>query len=176
MISRYSGAINLLYAERTFEFRHLDGILGFSCSVLPQRLNSVTSLHLDGAFYERKRTNWQYGLQCVSDHHKKRFKVSDSHLTQGNGTWEATCQVLAGMQGLKRLHIEITGMSFLSLYYRQNCSVQEERIFGPLRGIIQCETFVVEVHWNETESFEKEKAPFRLNRTFEEHRARCKAC
>ena len=97
---RYSDTIDRIYTHRTFDFRHLEGILEFSSSILPQRLNAITSLRLDG-FSKKKSLDWNSGLQYVSNYHRKHIKVTDTDPDYGSGAWEATCQVLAGMKGFK---------------------------------------------------------------------------
>ena len=107
-----------------------------------------------------------HGLHCVSDYHQKRFSVTDTDLTSGGGAWEATCQVLARMNGLKRPRLDIAAgrLSAFLLYDRQGCVPREERVFRPLREFIQCDSFEIEVDWPESKSFKKGEAPFQLTR------------
>lgn len=78
----YSECINFLYSNWTFDFRHLDAVLKLAFSILPQRLNAITSLHLDGVFHDNYG-DWNHGLQYVSDYHRKRFSVTDTDLAVG---------------------------------------------------------------------------------------------
>lgn len=159
----YSESINFLYSSWTFDFRHLDAVLKLAFSVLPQRLNAITSLHLDGVFHDNYG-DWNHGLQYVSDYHRKRFSVTDNDLAVGGGVWEATCQVLSGLSGLKRLHLDIACERFYIFLLDEYHGIREERVFGPLREITQCDTFGIEVDWPDTEGFKKEDAPFQLKR------------
>jgi hypothetical protein len=168
---RYSETINQLYSGRVFSFRQLDGPLGLSITIPPQRLQAITSLRIDGS-YPGYLENYGYTLSCVSKHlirlHKSAVPKHWTY-TKYPAAWHATCAVIGGMKGLKKLHVHLSHQCFEpELYESQDLTLvaEEEFIFGPLREIciLGLEVFEVEVDWLERSTFKKGEAPFRLTR------------
>jgi hypothetical protein len=158
----YSESIDLLYTGRTFDFLQLDGILSLYACILPQRLNTITSIRLDGVTDQTYVESYDYAISCVSDFHRQEFKCMQDHL---GGAWEATCMVLGDMKNLQTLRIYLAFRRFSTqLHHNTRCLAEEEFIFRPLRRITQPRVFEVEVDWPAYDDFNEDDAPFHLTR------------
>ena len=112
-----------------------------SVTILPQRLNAIQNLNIEVGFGPL--------LQSKSF---LEFNWSAPH-------WERVCHTLAGMRGLKRLHV------IVSITQRNATlnSDQESAILEPLIAVKQPKSFVVNVSWwREERGVELKQPPFQI--------------
>ncbi len=134
----------MLYSQNIFFFDHLDTILNFSSTILPQRLNTIRSLRLRWCFKS------SFGSELGSIIPSLRL-----YPPHDEATWEKVWQIIAGMQGLQKLKVHIWGGPNIV-----NPTI-EAKIFEPLRAVQGTEIFEVRVFW---EGKYETDAPFKIIR------------
>jgi len=167
----YSEFVDFLYRSRLFTIRDIDTIPLLALCIRTQRLNSITSIRIDGR-YMRSLESYGYPVSYISSAVARAHAALPSDSIQGNGgtsTWAAACSVLSQMKGLKNLWIYLGHNAFgMELCSFEGEVPNEEMIFGPLRRIKGLEVFEVEVEWETLGTFdEKAERPFRLRRRTE---------
>ncbi|KAL5356473.1 hypothetical protein BJX96DRAFT_142862 [Aspergillus floccosus] len=90
----YTEAVAVLYESNIFDFNHLDSLLYFRQSVLPQRLNQIRRLNLSWDI------QWSLSSACAFPSHDLP-------------TWYKVCDVLASFHGLQELRVHLTSQSDL---------------------------------------------------------------
>jgi len=118
----------------------------FSRAILPTHFNAIRSLHLD-----YRRIPLKSSFTASISHFPKTYKAKFSHLPPSalSGSndglpdiWNATCSVLAQMQGLKKLRIQLCHSEFYDAiigvtYYPRGAYLVDEYIetFGTLKPV-----------------------------------------
>lgn len=144
----YTEAIPVLYETNIFDFNHLDSLLYFRHSVLPQRLNQIRTLNL-------------------SFHIKE--PVSSASPSCDLYTWRRVCDTLASFQGLEELRVHLASRYYLQPGKRSKD--QWEPLLDALRPVKTPSTFIVYLPWSEDQCAEAAQDagyPFRLTPMVEE--------
>jgi hypothetical protein len=110
---RYSEAISCIYSKNTFD-TVASNVRYFPKLLLPQRLNSIRSLHFKWEFFES-----QLPYPPGSPRHIQTLRDMESPYL----TWLKTWEVLAGMQSLSILHVNL--LDFFCNPGWQNLSAEE---------------------------------------------------
>ncbi|MCJ1479384.1 hypothetical protein MMC13_008069 [Lambiella insularis] len=127
----YTEAVGVLYSQNTFLAQCPDDILHLSQTLLPQRLNSITSL----ALYWPSRTN------CYIAFNKGDFHTLPHDIL----TWKKTWEIIGQMKGLRYLRV------FVNASATQDAE-SEAKILEPLRTVVGPKVFEVDVSWVVKES------------------------
>ncbi|KAF2810795.1 uncharacterized protein BDZ99DRAFT_462114 [Mytilinidion resinicola] len=88
----YTEAIDVLYSQTAFRIEHLDTLTYFSTFILPHHFNRITTLRL----------LWFFHIDIFEDLPNPTKPPHDL------ATWQQTCDILAGMEGLVDLDIELS--------------------------------------------------------------------
>ncbi|MCJ1394375.1 hypothetical protein MMC18_007253 [Xylographa bjoerkii] len=122
----YIEAINILYAQNDFYTRQADSIVHLSQTVLPHRLDLITSLHIyrcfPSALYESPENRGQLA-------------------PYDEATWEETWRIIADMKGLRVLRVT------LFEFWRLRSRRSQTTFLEPLKAVEQADVFEVEVPW-----------------------------
>ena len=94
----YDEAIPILYECTSFSMLHVESVISLADTRLPQRLNAIRSMEL-GLFF-----HINYPLQC-------RVYRSVKCPLREIATWETVWSILASMEGLVSLRVDIVGPS-----------------------------------------------------------------
>ena len=92
----YTEAIPVLYVETTFSMLHLETLISLSETVLPNRLNLIQSVELGWYFY------FPHPHYCRKVQHLDRTRRDIT-------TWERVWSILADMEGLRMLRVDLVG-------------------------------------------------------------------
>ena len=142
----YSETISLLYTQNIFDLNGLESILVLSHTILPQRLNSITSLRLTWAFFQSFRGGrleggwaeaWRAGPPgyYLAPYQKALFPGDEA-------TWKACWAVIAGMQGLRDLRVWLA----MSPATEMPAAVEKDML-SPLRRVGPKRIFKIRVSW-----------------------------
>jgi len=118
----YTEAIQILYSAPTFDFDSLETLIAFSCSVLPQRFDSIHSIQLDFRF-------------AMSHLFNESMPKSDPQ------RWERIWRILASMPKLQSLRVRIIWPA------SEVGKKLEDRLLEPLGMVTGLKTFEVSVPW-----------------------------
>ncbi|EGE04764.1 hypothetical protein TEQG_03937 [Trichophyton equinum CBS 127.97] len=147
----YTEAIEVLYARRTFSFEQPYTFLAFAHSILPQRLNAITSIEIApwdwSVFYDDGRSQFYRKAQ--------RFwpRTRNGKEPMPN-TWEVTCYAIANeMESIREFRLRIYSqkircrrrISYSSPH--SNLQAVTEIICRPLYQVGKLERFEVELCW-----------------------------
>jgi hypothetical protein len=119
-------AIRIVYTQNTFRFGTVTSVICFPACVARPFFHSIRNLTIH---FDPKETHIRAG---------RKYPPDDEN------TWEETWGVVAGMSGLRSLHVTLVG-------YGLKHAALEERILGPVaalqmeRGI---DNLVVTLGWN----------------------------
>ncbi|MCJ1436088.1 hypothetical protein MMC27_005466 [Xylographa pallens] len=122
----YIEAINILYVQNDFYTRQADSIVHLYNTVLPHRLNLISSLHIYRSFPS---------ALYQSEDNKDQLAPYDE------ATWEETWRIIAGMKGLHILRVT------LFEFWRLRSRTSQTRFLEPLKAVKQADVFEVEVPW-----------------------------
>ncbi|KAH8671918.1 hypothetical protein BGZ60DRAFT_430356 [Tricladium varicosporioides] len=131
----YREAIDVLYSRHQFYFRHLLNFIDFARTVLPQRLNSIRSVHLVFPLTDAK-------IQDHFDHQMSRT-TGDPQTTE-----ERVFKILSGMENLTELEVQFEG----TVGRKPGRKVE---LMLPLAVVRQTERFNVSVWWHTKEGEDK---------------------
>ncbi|RJE21511.1 hypothetical protein PHISCL_06144 [Aspergillus sclerotialis] len=127
----YTEAIPVLYETNIFDFDHLDSLLYFYQSVLPQRLDQIRTLNL--SFHIRE-------------------PLSSAIPSRDINTWRRTCDTLISFQGLEELRVHLSSRYYLQPGTRSKH--QWEPLLDALRLVKTPFTFIVYLPWSESQCAE----------------------
>ncbi|MCJ1400680.1 hypothetical protein MMC11_003888 [Xylographa trunciseda] len=122
----YVEAIAILYAQNDFYTRQADSIVHFSGTVLPHRLDLITSLHI---------------YRCFPSALYESTNNKDQLAPYDEATWEETWQIVTSMKGLRTLRVT------LFEFWRLRNRASQTRFLEPLKAVKQTDVFEVEVPW-----------------------------
>jgi hypothetical protein len=188
----YIDGIHELYARRTLSFAHPATLLDFRATILPQRLQQITSISLDGALNAMSDAEWPRHLpgdwdcpvSALGRLHRRDYGASTLR-PASSSSWPADrfWPAVATVSGPPRRHpaystwramsAVLAGMAGLRrlricMSWRRFAALgellAEDEVFGPLAAIRQPGVFDVVVDWAETEAFPAGPLPFRLTR------------
>ena len=127
-----------MYRRRRFCFAHAWDAFDLAEVILPQRLQSVSSLELDFGWFELFQ------------------EYSEGYLAYRRAEWEAVCSMIASLPRLRRL----------SIMLRTRHSPPEgsvgDTILEPLMAVQSVSSFDVQVQWKPQDLKRFSKAPFHL--------------
>ena len=127
----YTEVITILYANNTFDLNGLETALLLSYTLLPQRLNSITSLRLTWAFF-------QSFLRPAAIRNLKRKALFPGD----EATWKACWKVIAGMGSLRDIRVWLAMSPALEMPKRV-----EREMLAPLADVGRKRVFKVRVSW-----------------------------
>ncbi|KAI9844220.1 MAG: hypothetical protein M1837_005726 [Sclerophora amabilis] len=136
----YTEAINILYSENVFDFKHLYTIFDLSSTIPSHRFNSIRSIQLA----------WHFEVPIAS---------RDVPQPHDPATWKKAWQLLASMKGLRLLRVDLRGSFHWHMQPRMD-------VLMPLCEVKQTEAFEVNVPFDPEDIDEiasaMENAPFVL--------------
>ena len=128
----YTEVITILYANNTFDLNGLETALLLSYTLLPQRLNSITSLRLTWAFF-------QSFLRPAASRNPTRKALFPGDEV----TWKACWKVIAGMKSLRDIRVWLAMSPALEMPKRV-----EREMLAPLAEVGRKRVFKVRVSWS----------------------------
>ena len=152
MTFRYEESIGMLYAENTFKFHSMGDITAMACTTLPQRIAAIRSIKCQ--------------VSCSCLYHDPidltGSMIYDRQPPNDEATWEKGWQILAGMESLQVLHVDIMNLGY-------QCPLKQA-VLEPLRAVSRPKVFEVRLHDSEIEGglAPWDDAPFSIMRV---HRA-----
>ena len=139
--TRYSEAINLLYSTNTLVMTQPGTLILLKNLILPQRLHAIRSLRLHW---------WLCGLPTPSPIH-----VQDCLLD-----WTSVCSILATMEGLRDLCIELAMTEVWKFYPL----IFGARVLKPLQAVARPRSFELRMPFPESlATVDIAEMPFRMN-------------
>ena len=120
-----------MYTNNTFDLNGLETALLLSYTLLPQRLNSITSLRLTWAFFQSF-----LGSDPTRNPPRKALFRGDE------ATWKACWKVIAGMQGLRDIRIWLAMSPAVEMPKKV-----ERQMLAPLALVGRKRIFKVRVSW-----------------------------
>lgn len=142
ILARYTEVIENIYARNTFVTVQLNSFLCFSGSILPQRLDIITSIW------------FAYHVESRRQPDRNPFsKIASSR--RELPMWERTCSVLANMKHLCDLRMAVKAPS-------RYTPIQGEAILAPLMAAKQVRTFLTDVSWPLDHEKGRGDVPYRL--------------
>jgi len=144
IILRYSEAISILYSKNTFHFYDPGDIRHFARAILPQRLNTVTTVWMD----------WERVFSIFNkDNSRPRFNHEE---LKG---WCETWAIIEGMEGLLDLKVTLRRHKFPVPKARRI------KMCGPMMKVKHLRTFELIVPWNDQNDWGfAANAPFKIVR------------
>ncbi len=143
----YAEAIPVLYEDTTFSMLHLESVISLADTILPQRLNMIRSVELGWYFY------FPYPL------YTRKFQPMD-HPPYDIATWERVWSILANMEGMKKLRVDLVGRWIESL-----TADEERQLLGPAMKVERPRVWDMRIDWEDAEvDWEAQGAPFRVVR------------
>lgn len=143
----YSEAIEILYSKNTFSMLHLGRLLHFSFTVLPQRMNAIRSLELGWYL----NSIYPYDTGCT-------WNSQNPPAPYDKTTWERAWAILAGMDGLRNLRVDLVGRWMAPLPLEA-----ELRMLSPATKVVNPRVWDLRLDWPNTGA-QFEDAPFRITR------------
>lgn len=145
----YTETIPLLYTNNTFDLNGLESALLLSSTLLPHRLNSITSLRLTWAFFQSFLTSTPSTSNTRIPPLRTTPSTSTLPLTHrkalfpgDEATWKASWKVIAGMQSLRDVRIWLAMSPATEM--SKAC---EWEMLTPLREVGRKRVFKVRVSW-----------------------------
>ncbi|CAD6570015.1 MAG: hypothetical protein ASARMPREDX12_003273 [Alectoria sarmentosa] len=143
----YIEAIPVLYGDNTFSMLHLESMISLADTILPQRLNGIRSVELGWYFYI------PYPL------YTRKFQPMD-YPPYDIATWERVWFILANMESLMRLRVDLVGRWIEPL-----TADEERQLLGPAMEVKRPRMWDMRIDWEDTEvDWEAQGAPFRIVR------------
>lgn len=143
----YAEAIPVLYGGTTFSMLHLESVVCLADTILPQRLNAIRSVELGWYFYI------PYPL------YTRKFQPMD-YPPYDIATWERVWSILANMEGLMELRVDLVGRWIEPL-----TTDEERQLLGPAMKVKRPRVWDMRVDWEDAEvDWEAQGAPFRVVR------------
>jgi hypothetical protein len=103
----YAAAVEVLYSSNIFDFDSMESVVSLSCAVLPQRFDSIESIHMD----------FRFSLSCY---------FSESTPLNDGPRWLRTWAILGSIKSLQNLWVRITWPSL------KISNALEQKILEPL--------------------------------------------
>lgn len=143
----YTEAMPVLYGDNTFSMLHLESVMSLADTILPQRLNTIRSVELGWYFYI------PYPLYTC------KFQPMD-YPPNDIATWERVWSILANMEGLVTLRID------LKARWMEPLTVDEERqLLAPAMVVRTPRAWEMRLDWKDAGvDWEAQGAPFRVAR------------
>lgn len=143
----YAEAMPVLYGENTFSMLHLESVIFLADTILPQRLNMVRSVEL----------GWYFPIPFPLYSRKFQAMV---HPPLDIATWERVWWILANMEGLRKLRIDLVGR-----WLEPIAADEERRLLSPAMEVKRPGVWDMRVDWEDAGvDWEAQGAPFRVVR------------
>ena len=146
----YAEATPVLYGENTFSMIHLESLISLSEAILPHRLNTIRSVELGWYFY--------------FPHHLYSRKIQQLDRTSYSvATWERVWSILADMEGLRMLRVDLVGR------WMEPLTAEQERLLvWPAMQVKRPRVWDLIMDWEDPGGagfdWEAQGAPFRVVR------------
>ena len=126
---------------------HLESVISFADTILPQRLNAIRSVELGWYF------NIPYPL------YTRKFQPLD-YPPYDIATWERVWSILANMEGLTKLRVDLVGRWIEPL-----TADEERQLLDPAMKVKRPRVWDMRIDWEDAEvDWEAQGAPFRVVR------------
>ncbi len=135
--------------NNTFDFHELDTLIWLSTTILPQRLNTMSSLQLQ----------WVKMYQTYPNNNTVPAPFDMK-------TWQTFWRIIAGMAGLRKLQVVILDTSAHRSWARSTQDYHEQLVqfLNPLCAVKQTVVFDVDYFWyGPTVELHMVEAPFRFS-------------
>lgn len=137
----------VLYGDTTFSILHLESVIYLADTILPQRLNTIRSVELGWYFYI------PYPL------YTRNFQPMD-YPPHDIATWEKVWSILANMEGLLKLRVDLVGR-----WVEPLTAHEERQLLGPAMKVKKPRVWEMRIDWEGADvDWEAQGAPFRLVR------------
>ena len=146
----YAEAIPVLYGETTFSMLHLESLIFLSETILPHRLNTIRSVELGWYFYF-PHPLYSRGAQDLD---RTRHDIA---------TWERVWSILADMEGLRMLRVDLVGR------WMEPLTAEQERLLvWPAMQVKRPRVWDLIIDWEDPGGnrfdWEAQGAPFKVVR------------
>lgn len=153
----YTEAITVLYGDNRFSLLHLESLISLQETILPRRLNAIRYLELGWYFYVPyplyTRTTFQEARGPIREP-MKQYPPYDI------ATWERVWAILAQMEGLTELRVDLVGRWIEPLTREE-----EGWLLEPAMAVRRPRVWEVRVDWEGVGvDWEARGAPFRVVR------------
>jgi hypothetical protein len=161
---RYHDVVDIFYAHKTWQFNDLDTLVVAAKHIPMRHFNNIRSLYLNTKHLPLY-TDFTGYMWDLPSSYRQRFthlapppKSLISRVLRNVDTgeiriWQAVCDIIAGMESLKRLRIHLCKQAFIVVLACRRPHVQitrESFIFSPLAEIGKrrhLEAFEIQVDW-----------------------------
>ena len=145
----YTEAIPVLYGDTTFSMLHLESVISLADTILPQRLNAIRSVELGWYFYI------PFPLYMRTSRPEPM-----GYPPYDIATWERVWSILANMEGLMKLRVDLVGR------WTEPLTPDEEmQLLGPAMKVKRPRVWDMRIDWEDAEvDWEAQGAPFRVVR------------
>ena len=146
----YAEAIPVLYGEFTFSMLHLESLILLSETILPHRLNTIRSVKL-GWYFCSPLPLYSRGIQ--------HFDRTPRDIA----TWERVWSILANMEGLRMLRVDLVGR-----WVKPMTAEQERLLVWPAMQVKRPRVWDLILDWEDPGGaefdWEAQGAPFKVVR------------
>lgn len=151
----YTEAMPVLYGENTFSMLHLYSVTSLAETVLPQRLHTIRKVELGWYFYVPYPLYRRRGKSVIG-----QPTTMDECPPYDIATWERVWDILAGMEGLRELRVDLVGR------WSETLTKDEEgMLLGPALKVERPRVWEMRVEWDGGGvDWEGDGAPFRVVR------------